>query len=166
MFYARYGAGPPGQTPWRLGRGLKARVHDSKAGLQSGGDTDTFMTKAHVEIQDKLKNTSLDLWQQFSSNPIESVDLEGIKKWAVAMRPRSIHDLKPMLMLCQALLRDVADVYSQRLELEKNEIQQEAEEQIQTAQAQHQNQAQVRVGGCCQQRWVVSMNCWGGTVEN
>lgn len=143
MFYARYGAGPPGQTPWRLGRGLKARASGSKAGVQGGGDTDTFMTKAHVEIQDQLKNTSLDLWQQFSSNPIESVDLEVIKKWAVAMRPRSIHDLKPMLMLCQSLLRDVADVYSLRLDDAKAEIEHQAEEHMQNVQAQHQSQAQV-----------------------
>lgn len=143
MFYARYGAGPPGQTPWRLGRGLKARADASKAGLQSGSDTDTFMTKAHVEIQDKIPNTSLDLWQQFSSKPIQSVDLEGIKKWAIAMRPRSIHDLKPMLMLCQSLLRDVTEVYSHQLDGARAEIEQEAADQIQTSQAQQQLQAQV-----------------------
>eukprot|EP00892_Ulva_mutabilis_P009077 jgi/Ulvmu1/6541/UM003_0175.1 len=142
MFYARYGAGPPGQTPWRLGRGLKARFHDAKGSPQSGADTDTFMTKAHVEIQDKLKHTSLDLWQQFSSNPIEKVDLEAIKKWAMAMRPRSIHDLKPMLMLCQSLLRDVADVYSLQLDDAKVELENDVQEQLQAVQADHQNQAQ------------------------
>lgn len=143
MFYARYGAGPPGQTPWRLGRGLKARSRDPKACPQSGEDTDTFMTKAHIEIQDKLKHTSLDLWQQFSSNPIETVDLDVIKKWAVAMRPRSIHDLKPMLMLCQALLRDVADIYTHRLDDAKADIENEAREQLQAARAEHQAQSQV-----------------------
>lgn len=144
MFYARYGAGPPGQTPWRLGRGLKARFHDSKTSPQDGQDTDTFLTKAHIEIQDKLKHTSLDLWQQFSSNPIETVDLEVIKKWAMAMRPRSIHDLKPMLMLCQALLRDVAGVYSNRLDEAKVELANEVQEQLQAAQVQHHSQSQVR----------------------
>lgn len=101
------------------------------------------MTKAHVEIQDKIPNTSLDLWQQFSSKPIQSVDLEGIKKWAIAMRPRSIHDLKPMLMLCQSLLRDVTEVYSHQLDGARAEIEQEAADQIQTSQAQQQLQAQV-----------------------
>lgn len=61
-------------------------------------------------MQAKVPSTSLSLWQQYSSDAIAAADLSTIKAWATAMRPRSIHDLKPMLMLCQALLRDVSGV--------------------------------------------------------
>jgi hypothetical protein len=111
MFYARYGMGPAGHTPWRLGRGLRPQAPKAGALKGSSDDTSTFLTKAHLDLQKMVPNTSLPLWQQFSSSPIEEVSLECIKKWATAMRPRSIHDLKPMLMLCQALLRDLAGVH-------------------------------------------------------
>lgn len=54
LFYARYGRGPPGQTPWRMGRGLQAKFVDSTASATADGtnvDTDTFLTAAHTEIQ-------------------------------------------------------------------------------------------------------------------
>jgi hypothetical protein len=127
MFYARYGKGPPGATPWRLGRGLKPKHAIEQPNDQ---DTDTFMTRAHIEIQEKLKHTSLDLWQQFSSDPIEHVDLDVIKKWAEAMRPRSIHDLKPMLMLCQSLLRDVTAIHQEKVVQLQHEMQETMEQQL------------------------------------
>ena len=112
MFYARYGRGPPGQTPWRLGKGLRPRFSDkqsiSTTGLQ--GDTNTFLTAAHTEIQKYMPHTSIPLWQQYCSGPIATVDLDFVRKWAIAMRPRSIHDLKPMLMLCQGLLKDISEL--------------------------------------------------------
>lgn len=136
MFYARYGAGPPGATPWRLGRGLQPQ---KKLQAQlDGKDTDTFITRAHIEIQEKLQHTSLDLWQQFSSSPIESVDLDIIKMWAEAMRPRSIHDLKPMLMLCQSLLRDLASVHKEQLVHVREEMQQTLDHQLLQAKTEQQ----------------------------
>jgi hypothetical protein len=113
MFYARYGMGPAGHTPWRLGRGLRPLAPGALKSGAGSDDTSTFnLTKAHIELQKMVPHTSLPLWHQFSSSPMEEVSLESIKKWAVAMRPRSIHDLKPMLMLCQALLRDLAGVHA------------------------------------------------------
>ena len=123
MFYARYGASPPGQTPWRLGRGLQpadgidtpcSHRPDSKRSSVRGTPSSepaephvdvtsgTFLTAAHLDaIQHKVPHTSLPLWQQYSSAPIEAIGLQSVRAWATAMRPRSIHDLKPMLMLCQ-----------------------------------------------------------------
>lgn len=143
MFYARYGAGPPGATPWRLGRGLKPQNAREQV---DGQDTDTFMTRAHIEIQRKLKHTSLDLWQQFSSSPIDTVDLDVIKMWAEAMRPRSIHDLKPMLMLCQSLLRDLAYVHKEQLVLVREEMQKSVDQQLE--QAKFEQQAREKVCSC------------------
>jgi hypothetical protein len=54
MFYARYGRGDPGKTPWRLGRGLNPLTSGSFKSLAPNAgqpDTDTFMTKAHMDIQ-------------------------------------------------------------------------------------------------------------------
>ena len=148
MFYARYGAGPPGATPWRLGRGLKP---PKKAQVRlDGKDTDTFMTRAHIEIQEKLKHTSLDLWQQFSSSPIDSVDLDVIKMWAEAMRPRSIHDLKPMLMLCQSLLRDLASLHKEQLVCVQEDMRKIAEHQLEQVKVEQQARENVcsTTAGC------------------
>jgi hypothetical protein len=136
MYYARYGIGPPGATPWRLGRGLKPQKMLQTQ--QDGKDTDTFMTRAHIEIQEKLQHTSLDLWQQFSSSPIESVDLNTVKMWAEAMRPRSIHDLKPMLMLCQSLLKDLASVHKAEMLRMQEDMQRSLERQIEQIRVEHQ----------------------------
>lgn len=141
MFYARYGAGPPGATPWRLGRGL--RPQKNLRGQLEGKDTDTFMTRAHIEIQEKLKHTSLDLWQQFSSSAIDSVDLNVIKMWAEAMRPRSIHDLKPMLMLCQSLLRDLASVHKDQLVLVQEDMQKSLDHQLEQTKLEQQAREKV-----------------------
>jgi hypothetical protein len=140
MFYARYGMGPPGHTPWRLGRGLRPQATEALKAGSGSNDTSTFnLTKAHMELQKMVPHTSLPLWQQFSSSPIEEISLESIKKWAVTMRPRSIHDLKPMLMLCQALLRDLAGVHTaqtaQQAEVWKGKLEAQA--------AEHDNRAQV-----------------------
>ncbi|CAD7696646.1 unnamed protein product, partial [Ostreobium quekettii] len=40
---------------------------------------------------------------------METMDLGGIKEWVCKMRPRTIHDLKPLLILCQGLLRDAVE---------------------------------------------------------
>lgn len=141
MFYARYGMGPPGATPWRLGRGLQPQ---HKHQMQAGGkDTDTFMTRAHIEIQEKLQHTSLNLWQQFSSSPIDAVDLDTIKMWAEAMRPRSIHDLKPMLMLCQSLLRDLASVHKDHLVQVQEDMQKSAQQQLEQVRLEQQGREKV-----------------------
>ncbi|NJR41565.1 MAG: hypothetical protein HC767_01765 [Akkermansiaceae bacterium] len=127
---------------WRLGRGLKAQ---KKLQAQTEGkDTDTFMTRAHIEIQEKLQHTSLDLWQQFSSSPIDTVDLDVIKMWAEAMRPRSIHDLKPMLMLCQSLLRDLASVHMEQLDQVQGDMQRSLDRQLEQARAEQQAREKVR----------------------
>lgn len=144
MFYARYGRGDPGKTPWRLGRGLNPLASPGFKSLQqddaAAADTDTFMTKAHMDLQARLPQTSVVLWQQYCSEELVEVDLEFVRRWAVAMRPRSIHDLKPMLMLCQGLLRDFADLY-----LAKERAMTDVNEQrIADAQATFAAQAQVR----------------------
>jgi hypothetical protein len=141
MYYARYGAGPPGATPWRLGRGLKSQK--LLQAQQDGKDTNTFMTRAHIEIQEKLQHTSLDLWQQFSSSPIDSVDLGTIKMWAEAMRPRSIHDLKPMLMLCQSLLRDLALVHKAELVNVQEDMQNRLDRQLEQVRVEQQSREKV-----------------------
>jgi hypothetical protein len=150
MFYARYGAGPPGQTPWRLGRGLKPRFADRKpdAALEKDDDTNTFMTRAHIDLQDKLPNTSLDLWQQFSSNPIQSADLQTIKKWVTSMRPRSIHDFKPLLMLCQALLKDLSTIFDQQLSDGRAEMQAHFDSELADARSTFNSEVQVRALRC------------------
>lgn len=152
MFYARYGNGPPGQTPWRLGRGLHTRFTKAPSVTtlgDNGDDTVTFLTKAHLELQDKVPRTSLALWQQYSSAPIEAVDLKVIKAWATAMQPRSIHDLKPMLMLCQALLRDIGGVFEDEREAAGKALRAEHEEQLGAALREHATQTQVLTSRSC-----------------
>ena len=70
MFYARYGQGPPGQTPWRLGRGLQPRFSDAATGAAAGAgdDSDTFLTKAHTDIQ--ARPSPLE-WQRLELQQLE-----------------------------------------------------------------------------------------------
>jgi hypothetical protein len=146
MFYARYGNGPPGQTPWRLGRGLHSRFTKAPSVTtrdDADDDPSTSLTKAHLELQEKVPHTSLTLWQQYSSVPIEAVDLKVIKQWATAMRPRSIHDLKPMLILCQALLRDMSTVFEGEMDAAGKALKVEHAEQLSAAARQHATQTQV-----------------------
>jgi hypothetical protein len=193
MFYARYGAGTPGQTPWRLGRGLQAPSGHAPASAPArGGSLDAaprqcsttdsgqrrtgaghdasasadalaanfaappqqqqqaFLTEAHIELQAKAPHTSLALWQQYSSQPVTDVNLTSIKAWATAMRPRSIHDLKPMLMLCQALLRDLAGVHERDAATGAAAVAAEWAARLDAAEARRASETAVRFHSCQQ----------------
>lgn len=54
------------------------------------------------------------LARKFSSLRVgDSVEIKEIAEWAARLYPRGVHDLKPLLILCQGLLRDVlAEKYS------------------------------------------------------
>eukprot|EP00959_Pyramimonas_sp_CCMP1952_P129148 2700572-Pyramimonas_sp.AAC.1 len=50
-----------------------------------------------------------DQWKQFASGPVDKLDVEDLVQWAVKLRPRSVHDFKPLLILMQGLLQDFLD---------------------------------------------------------
>eukprot|EP00854_Cymbomonas_tetramitiformis_P029040 gene29040-36099_t len=46
-------------------------------------------------------------WHTFASENVTPVDIEELVQWACHLRPRSIHDMKPLLILLQGLLKDL-----------------------------------------------------------
>lgn len=99
LHYARYGNGPPGKTPWR-GASVEACLKSN--GLDGGISLGkTFLTEAQIVHAPKC------LWEQYASVPLEDLSLKELAEWVAELQPRSIHDLKPLLLLCQGLLKDV-----------------------------------------------------------
>ncbi|KAK3233163.1 hypothetical protein CYMTET_56526 [Cymbomonas tetramitiformis] len=49
-----------------------------------------------------------DLWNSYCTRSLkEPMDVEDLSDWVSKLRPRSIHDFKPLLILCQSLLSDL-----------------------------------------------------------
>ena len=48
-----------------------------------------------------------DQWKGFASSSVDKkIDVEELVQWACKLRPRSVHDFKPLLILMQGLLKD------------------------------------------------------------
>ena len=48
-----------------------------------------------------------DLWGKLCPDPFAAQDMESLFSWACDVRPRSVQDVKPLLILVQSLLRDI-----------------------------------------------------------
>lgn len=114
LHYARYGNGPPGKTPWR-GASLEASLKNNHLDGEAN-DCKTFLTETHIVHTPKC------IWEQYASVPLEDLFLKELAEWVAELQPRSIHDLKPLLLLCQGLLKDAL---SEKVDLASREVERE-----------------------------------------
>eukprot|EP00873_Tetraselmis_striata_P013824 jgi/Tetstr1/434088/TSEL_023232.t1 len=103
---------PMSERPFNKASGRMDTITESSL-TDTGENGGTFsLTEASVpELRgdDDVLETEvpLHLWYQYASQSLSEMDLHKLRDWASKLRPRSIQDLKPMLILCQALLKDL-----------------------------------------------------------
>ncbi|KAK3279091.1 hypothetical protein CYMTET_13024 [Cymbomonas tetramitiformis] len=84
-----------------------SRLHFTRTGCAVGASATMKYLRERLGTIEDTPAYGEPNWHTFASENVTPVDIEELVQWACHLRPRSIHDMKPLLILLQGLLKDL-----------------------------------------------------------